>query len=94
MFVFLDSGINIDDYEIDPSTLAIHFPDMLDKNGERVFAAFNKSWVGGSEVRYDDSNYVVYYLDAAIVMSNTTGYHEFTCFFDGKESEVTGIYEG
>ena len=39
---------NTDYIEINPETLSIHFPDMLDKNGERIFAALNESGIGGS----------------------------------------------
>jgi len=29
------------------STLAIHFPSMVDKNGKKIFASFSKDGVGG-----------------------------------------------
>ena len=33
--------------EIDPSTLAIHFNNMLDKNGKKIFASLSEDGVGG-----------------------------------------------
>ena len=33
-------------YEIDPTTLAIHFPDMLDNQGNKIFASLSNA--GGS----------------------------------------------
>jgi len=36
--------------QIDPTTLAIHFPDMLNCKGNRVFASLNKNGKGGDIV--------------------------------------------
>ena len=33
--------------EIDPSTLAIHFPDMLDSEGTKIFASLSEDGKGG-----------------------------------------------
>ena len=33
--------------EIDPSTLAIHFPDMLDSEGTKIFASLSEDGSGG-----------------------------------------------
>ena len=34
-------------YEIDPSTLSIHFPDMLDSQGNKIFASLSEDGRGG-----------------------------------------------
>lgn len=34
-------------YEIDPTTLAIHFKDMLDSEGTKIFASLSDSGKGG-----------------------------------------------
>lgn len=39
--------------EIDPSTLAIHFPDMIDSEGTKIFASLSKDGKGGDNVTYD-----------------------------------------
>jgi len=34
-------------YEIDPTTLAIHFPDLLDSEGNKIFASLREDGKGG-----------------------------------------------
>lgn len=36
--------------KIDPTTLAIHFPDMLDSQGNKIFASLNEDGKGGDIV--------------------------------------------
>jgi len=36
--------------EINPSTLAIHFPNMIDKNGKKIFASLSKDGIGGDNL--------------------------------------------
>ena len=40
--------------QIDPSTLAIHFPDMIDSEGTKIFASLNMEGVGGDICDVDD----------------------------------------
>ena len=57
--------------EILPETIAIHFPDMLDKNSERIFAALNESGVGGSIItasRYPFVNEGIHNYNAVVMM--------------------------
>jgi len=35
---------------IDPSTLAIHFPNMIDKKGKKIFASLSEDGIGGDIV--------------------------------------------
>lgn len=39
-------------YEIDPSTLAIHFPDMLDNEGNKIFASLSEDGKGGDKIEF------------------------------------------
>ena len=39
--------------KIDASTIAMHFPDMIDKNGKKIFASLSKSGVGGDYSKDD-----------------------------------------
>ena len=39
-------------YEIDPSTLAIHFPDMIDSEGTKIFASLSEDGKGGDNLVY------------------------------------------
>ncbi len=48
-----ESEINpyYEDYsQIDPATLSIHFPDMLDSQGQKIFASLSESGKGGDIV--------------------------------------------
>lgn len=39
---------------IDPNTLAIHFPNMIDKNGKKIFASLSEDGVGGDVLDWKD----------------------------------------
>lgn len=39
---------------IDPTTLAIHFPDMLDSQGNKIFASLSEDGKGGDIITYDE----------------------------------------
>ena len=51
----VDTKVNVvfkmstDIHKIDPTTLAIHFPDMLDGQGNKFFASLSKNGIGGDE---------------------------------------------
>ena len=45
-------GDHYQDIAIDPETIAIHFPNMLDKNGKKIFASLSEDGVGGDEFVY------------------------------------------
>lgn len=40
--------------EIDSTTLAIHFPDMIDSQGNKIFASLQKDGKGGDILYYED----------------------------------------
>ncbi len=44
------TGLVYREVEIDPLTLSIHFPDMLDRKGNKIFASINKNGSGSSVV--------------------------------------------
>lgn len=51
-FVIMEARItgttrNIKMSEVDPSTLAIHFPDMIDSEGTKIFASLSEDGRGG-----------------------------------------------
>lgn len=49
---------------IDKSTLAIHFPDMIDGQGNKIFASLQKDGKGGDVVQnydYGENKYVLVY---------------------------------
>jgi len=41
-------------YEIDPSTLSINFQDMLDSQGNKIFASLSKDGNGGDMLQKDE----------------------------------------
>ena len=41
-------------YEIDPTTLSIHFPDMIDRKGNKIFASLSENGKGGDVITYDE----------------------------------------
>ena len=40
-------------FRIDPSTLAIHFPDMIDSEGTKIFASLSEDGKGGDNLLCD-----------------------------------------
>lgn len=67
---FVDIAEQLDDYEIDPSTLAIHFPDMIDSEGTKIFASLSEDGKGGSIFynSYNRYNIYVKYSNGRILM--------------------------
>lgn len=86
--------------EIDPSTLAIHFPDMKDKNDKPIFASLMEDGVGGDYIEcslaQDNFNTLLVRMGrrhVAVVVDECGEPHYFHKH-EWKEFEVTGIYEG
>lgn len=48
----LVSDYDYRDCEIDPTTLAIHFPDMLDSQGNKIFASLSEDGKGGDIIEW------------------------------------------
>ena len=55
-------------YEIDPTTLAIHFPDMLDSQGNKIFASLSEDGKGGDIMRCDEYFGVAKYIDCGFMV--------------------------
>ena len=57
-------------FDIDPSTLAIHFPDMIDSEGTKIFASLSEDGKGGSIFynSYNKYNMYVKYSNGRILM--------------------------
>ena len=82
-------------HKIDPTTLAIHFPDMLDGQGNKFFASLSKNGIGGDEFitenedeQYDTWRSTDYGTTTAIFNSNGVG---FTCW-EIEENENDSVY--
>ena len=61
-------SMSTDLYKIDPTTLAIHFPDMTDSQGNKIFASLSEDGKGGDicyvrDFLYGDLQGVARYKD-------------------------------
>lgn len=93
-----DSHIR-EQYEIDPTTLSIHFPDMLASdsyrllpNGEkdlRVFASLNEDGKGGDKMTDDEYYGIAKYKDCEFVVE----YENVTDGIFNQNFEVIGIQD-
>ena len=65
----------IDSYKIDTSTLSIHFSDMVDSNGNKIFASLREFGKGGDVVTDGEYDFVVIFngrsFDLMFVEDNT-----------------------
>jgi len=81
--------------EIDPKTLSIHFPNMVDKNGKKIFASLSEDGVGGDTVKlnvlvdkkekgsyWEDRTFEVKFENQSFIPSRL------------RNSEVIGIHKG
>ena len=50
--------------EIDKTTLAIHFPDMLDSQGNKIFASLSEDGKGGDIIHTDGITFETIYKSA------------------------------
>ena len=55
-------------YFIDDSTLAIHFPDMLDSQGNKIFASLSEDGKGGDIMKDDEYYGIAKYKDSRFVV--------------------------
>ena len=81
---------------VDPKTLAIHFPNMIDKNGKKIFASLSENGVGGDECKdlYDTRIAKFSKLTNSVIVEDIDKdkqgiYEEYWVRF-----EVTGIHKG
>lgn len=66
---------NFDITEIDIATLAIHFPDMIDSQGNKIFASLQEDGKGGDICEYKDwdSDYEDEFLNKGICLFENIG---------------------
>lgn len=51
---------------IDVTTLSIHFPDMLDSKGKKIFASLQENGKGGDIVEYNGRQEIIKYSNGTI----------------------------
>ena len=76
-------------YEIDPTTLAIHFPDMLDSQGNKIFASLSEDGKGGDIMKDDEYYGIAKYKDSRFVVEYENVEE---CLCEGN-FEIVGIQE-
>ena len=63
------------EYRIDPTTLSIHFPNMLDSQGNEIFASLQEDGKGGDIITDGEYDFVVIFngnkFDLMFVEDNT-----------------------
>ncbi len=75
--------------KIDPATLAIHFPDMLDSQGNKIFASLSEDGKGGDIMKDDEYYGIAKYKDSRFVVEYENVEE---CLYEGN-FEVIGIQE-
>ena len=58
--------MSTDIHKIDPTTLSISFPDMLDSQGNRIFASLSEDGKGGDIVEYNGGQEIIKYSNGTI----------------------------
>ena len=53
-------------YTIDTTTLSIHFPDMIDNQGNKIFASLSEDEKGGDIVEYNGRQEIIKYSNGTI----------------------------
>ncbi len=77
---FIESGSSHCD-EIDTTTLSIHFPDMLDSEGKKIFASLREDGKGGDIlIGYDNKTEYKVYMNE---------WHSLVMSRDGKRLETS-----
>ena len=79
-------------YDIDPSTLAIHFPDMIDSEGTKIFTNLSANGRGGDNITISGIKYYTnMHMNIPSFVDKYTERRSVTVW--GIYSKVTGIQE-
>lgn len=76
-------------YEIDSTTRSIHFPDMLDNQGNKIFASLSEDGKGGDIMKDDEYYGIAKYKDSRFVVEYENVEE---CLYEGN-FEAIGIQE-
>lgn len=64
-------GDTPDFVQIDISTLSIHFPDMIDSQGNKIFASLSEDGKGGDIAKYSNQgHWIAIYIENAFMWVN------------------------
>ena len=84
-----NNNIGSGSYPIDETTLAIHFPDMLDSQGNKIFASLQEDGKGGDIMQDDEYFGIAKYKDCQFVVE----YEDCIDNIDNGNFEVIGIQQ-
>ena len=76
-------------YRVDKSTISIHFPDMLDSQGNKIFASLQEDGKGGDIMQDDEYIGIAKYIDCQFVVE----YENCIDNIDNGNFDVIGIQE-
>ena len=84
-------------YKIDPTTLAIHFPDILDSQGNKIFASLREDGKGGDILYYkskiDLVTKTILYFENYRLITHSKGENTFRDKESLSKFEIIGIKE-
>ncbi|MGB1226441.1 MAG: hypothetical protein ACPG9K_01005 [Poseidonibacter sp.] len=63
---------------IDSTTLSIHFPDMLDSQGNKIFASLQEDGKGGDIFIWENETFIAWFDNIALTV-NATNKDNFEC---------------
>ena len=78
-------------FEIDPTTLAIHFSDMLDSQGNKIFASLNN--MGGSILTDGEYEFILYFNGRKYRIIGNEVDSEINDYEEWNEFKIIGIQE-
>lgn len=84
-----NDNVGTGSFPIEPTTLAIHFPDMLDSQGNKIFASLSEDGKGGDMMKDDEYYGIAKYKDSRFVVEYENVEE---CLYEGN-FEVIGIQE-
>ena len=67
-YIHFNNGYTETYERIDPTTLAIPFPDMLDSQGNKIFASLSEDGKGGDIMKDDEYYGIAKYKDSSFVV--------------------------
>lgn len=75
---YADKAFYVNAVQINETTIAIHFPDMLDSEGTRIFASLSEDGRGGSIINDETETMIVKWdsIYRSIIVSEEMMFHE------------------
>lgn len=58
-------------HKIDPTTLAIHFPNMTDSQANKIFASFSEDGKGGDKFLFDNEIFIIWFDNQSLKINAT-----------------------